>query len=138
MRALLAIALACFALACGQKAPAPEEPVWGKQACAHCLMLLSDRRAAAQLVREDGTYAFFDDVGCMVEWLARENEPVRARWVRKPDGSGWIAAEQARYSTGHQTPMDYGLLPDDTGAITYEAARTLVQEAGRARRERAP
>jgi len=115
-----------------QVATGPVDPVWGKQACEHCMMLLSDRRAAAQVQRDDGSHVHFDDIGCMMAWLAEHDRALRGRWVR--DGDGWVAAAQARYGTGHTTPMDYGLLVDPQG-MSFEAARSWVHERSLAREE---
>ena len=118
-----------------QVATGPVEPIWGKQACAHCMMILSDRRAAAQVQRDDGGHAYFDDIGCMMEWLTENKEPTRGRWVHQ--GSAWVAAESARYATGHTTPMDYGLLVDPEG-MSFEAAREWVHERSLSRKEARP
>lgn len=134
-RALIVLCLVF--LACKPETPAPSEPVWGKQPCAHCLMLLSERRPAAQLMLADGTRMFFDDVGCMAEWLARGSERPAAAWVPGPDGVGWQDAFASRYSAGHRTPMDYGFLSADDG-MTFPQLQTAVRQKTKSRREEAP
>lgn len=133
-----ALILTAFLLiSCTAKVAAPEEPVWGKQACAHCMMLLSDRQSAAQAQLRDGSHVHFDDVGCMMEWLAREESSVQKAWVRTPTGDGWLEAASARYSEHNVTPMDYGLLPAKEG-LSYQAARSLIAQRSQQRRENMP
>ena len=130
------VMLLLFAFAC-QPSLGPSEPIWGKQACAHCMMLLSEPRSAAQAQLADGSHVFFDDFGCLAEWLARDSEVVRGTWVRAHAGKGWVEAERTRYATGQRTPMDYGLLPSDQG-LSYEAARKLIAQQSAMRKEVTP
>ncbi len=103
----------------------PAEPVWGKEPCAHCMMLLSEKAPAAQLVLADGSRKFFDDVGCMVAYVDREHVTPQAQWVHL--GEGWGRAEQAHYARAH-TPMDFGYVGADDGV-----AFAQVQAAVRAK-----
>ncbi|MBI2394152.1 MAG: hypothetical protein HYV09_31570 [Deltaproteobacteria bacterium] len=90
------------------------DPVWGKQPCAHCAMLVSERRAAAQLVDQSGERQYFDDIGCMAAWAREHAEPKRM-WVRAPNDDGWVDARTARYRTDAKTPMDYGFVAANEG-----------------------
>lgn len=119
-------------LGCPERALAPVEPVWGKQSCAHCAMLVSEKAAAAQVVTADGQRRFFDDPGCMVAWEDREAPRVSARWVRGPGGAGWVDPTTARFSAGHPTPMDFGFLADTDG-VTFEQVRAAVREKAQRR-----
>ena len=85
----------------------PGEPVWGKEPCAHCMMLVSERAPSAQVLLEGGMREYFDDVGCMVLHVEREGVTPKAWWVRV--GDSWVRAEQARYAREH-TPMDFGFV----------------------------
>jgi nitrous oxide reductase accessory protein NosL len=116
---------------CTEASLKPEDPVWGKQQCAHCAMLVSEKPPAAQVVTSDGKRRFFDDVGCMVAWEDRESPKVSARWVRDPSGTGWVDPATTHFSAGHPTPMDFGFLPDAAGVITFELLRTAVREKAR-------
>ncbi len=117
-----------------QVATGPGDPVWGKQACAHCMMLLSDPRPSAQVQLEDGSHLYFDDIGCMAEWLGKDARATRGRWVRSVDGKGWSPAELVRYSAGHTTPMDYGILPANAG-MSFEEAKRAAHQRSLAREE---
>jgi len=117
MRVLL-LALACIvALAC-QDASSPVDPVWGKQACANCSMLVSDRRYAAELVTDDGTRFFFDDPGCMANWLAEGRGHARRAWVRSEAGE-WIDARTARFARNQSSPMGFDFLPSAGGDASW-------------------
>ncbi len=101
----------------------PADPVWGKEPCAHCAMLVSDRRYAAQAV-DDGDHFYFDDIGCMVLWLEGR---ARARsWVRGDGGTTWVDAGRARYGSGAATPMDFGFEPQADGAVAWDELRSAV------------
>ncbi len=107
-RTCLGLTLAAVLLALGsacEKTDAPAEPVWGKQACAHCGMLVGDRRYAAQAVLA-GERKYFDDIGCMVLWTDEQKSRPERSWVRA--GDAWVDAAQARYASGAKTPMDFG------------------------------
>jgi copper chaperone NosL len=102
----------------------PVDPVWGKQPCAHCRMLVSERAPAAQLTLADGTRHYFDDVGCMVSLVERERLSPRHQWVRS--GEAWVPAESTRYASGVPTPMGYGFLPAAQG-VGWEQVREAVR-----------
>jgi hypothetical protein len=131
-----AVALLWLVAACHDSGDQPLDPVWGKQACDQCAMLVDDPRFAAQAATNDGEHVFFDDVGCLGAWL-REHSAVRARaWVRRQER--WVPAEEARFAGGARTPMGYGFIvaaegmgwPDVRHAL---AARAAVEESTHAR-----
>lgn len=131
----LMVAMTLLAFACSPASDQAVDPVWGKQACEHCMMLVSDPQPAAQAVLADGARKFFDDVGCLAEWLERGETPARM-WVRAHDGSRWIEVRAAHFSAGHRTPMDYGFLPSSAGSSFEELRATL--RARRAARAEVP
>lgn len=112
------------------KTDEPADPVWGKEPCAHCAMLVSDPRFAAQ-IGGDGERKYFDDVGCMASWL--EKHQAKRVWVHE-DGK-WVDAKSARYLSGASTPMDFGFVPthDDSG-IGWQELRERVRARERASR----
>ena len=117
--ALLAAVIAC------QDASSPVDPVWGKQACASCTMLVSERRFAAELVTADGTRVFFDDPGCMATWLVDGNEP-RTMWVRLH--GGWVGARGARFARGQASPMGFDFAADENGDATWADVERAARE----------
>ena len=121
-----------FLLGCSTGPAGPVDPVWGKQACSHCMMLLSEPATSAQLLLKDGTRFFFDDVGCMAEWLERNPHDAALPWVRSVDHHGWQCAETAHFVDGQRTPMDYGFLPAERG-VDFTALRASVRSKAQAR-----
>jgi len=129
IRQLLVVSFADAACGTGSE---PVDPVWGKQACDSCRMLVSDPAYAAQLVDQRGARHFFDDVGCLTAYLAEHSaNPPRALWVRS--GERWVDAKSARYVSGAATPMDYGFVAQATGSLDFAA----VQRAASAHRQEA-
>jgi hypothetical protein len=114
---LLLVLLAC------ERADAPVDPVWGKQPCAYCQMLVSDKRFGAQAVTESGDRLFFDDPGCLVKWM--DTTTPKKAWVH-PDG--WVEAASARYAPGAKTPMDYGFEPKEGAPLGFDEVRARLKE----------
>lgn len=120
------IACAALILVGCKAASGPEEPVWGKQACAHCKMLLSDKRYAAQLVDASSERSYFDDIGCLVSFVAERRVKEPRIWVRDEGADLWLVAEVARYHGGAKTPMDYGFAAGAAGDLSFEDVRKAV------------
>lgn len=104
---LLALCLVSIA-ACGRADDAAQEPVWGKQPCESCAMLLSDKAHGAQVLTEGDERLFFDDVGCLAMWSEQHPAAVRRRWVRTADTQVWLPLERAGFVAASHTPMDFG------------------------------
>lgn len=121
-------------LGCDTTAPGPTDPVWGKQPCAHCMMLISERAPAAQLITKSGARRFFDDVGCMAEWLDRNPDAAALAWVGSADHKGWQSATSAHFVDGQRTPMDYGFVPAASG-VDFAAVRAAARTKARQRAE---
>jgi copper chaperone NosL len=118
-RRLLVLALVLAACAGGSE---PIDPVWGKQACESCRMLVSDPAYAAQLVDDRGRRHLFDDVGCLDAFLVEHpNLKPRALWVRA--GARWVEAQSARYAAGAPSPMAYGFVAGEGGPLDFTAVR---------------
>lgn len=124
--------------ACGPNAPQPQDPVWGKQPCAHCAMVVDDRAHAAQLLTTEGDRHYYDDIGCMIAWDAERPGTAVGRWVRNAAAdpkaaapAGWLDAERTAYRTDAQTPMDFGLEAAAQG-VDFAAARAKVASRLRA------
>jgi copper chaperone NosL len=116
---------------CGRSVPAPEEPVWGKQPCANCAMLLSEKAHGAQVLTAEGDRLFFDDLGCLVAWSMDKQAP-GAQWVRTTDTQSWLTTDRAHFAPAAHTPMDFGFVatsqpgPLDWQQVT-EAVRHKLQ-----------
>ncbi|MGZ3443102.1 MAG: nitrous oxide reductase accessory protein NosL [Polyangia bacterium] len=124
MRALVAAALLMLAAGCHQGAEQPLDPVWGKQPCDHCAMLVDEPRFAAQVATDDGQRLYFDDAGCMGGWL-REHAATHARaWVQRD--SRWVSVDATLFQTGARTPMGYGFVAAAEGLPWPEVQRRLA------------
>lgn len=126
--------LALLLLGCNAAPHGPQDPIWGKQPCSHCVMLISERAPSAQLITRSGARRFFDDVGCMAEWLEQNADDAALTWVRSADGNGWQPASSARFASDQRTPMDYGFVPAASG-VDFAAVRRAVRAKARQRVE---
>lgn len=111
MRALPAAAL-LFLTAC-HGTPEPVEVDVRNDACAWCRMGVSDRRTAAQLVAPLEEPRFFDDVGCLRDYLAGgATVPAGAvAYVADHRTREWVLAARAAYAQtpALATPMSSGI-----------------------------
>jgi copper chaperone NosL len=111
----------------------PVDPIWGKQACESCRMIVSDPSYAAELVDARGERHFFDDIGCLDAYLAEHPQKPRAMWVHS--GAHWVDAASARYASGAASPMAYGFVAQESGPLDFATVR---RGAAAHREEHAP
>jgi copper chaperone NosL len=112
----------------------PKEPVWGKQPCEHCAMLLSDKDHGAQLATGDGERLFFDDLGCMVAWTFEHPGSAAQEWVRTADTRQWLPAGSAGFRRSEHTPMGFGFIAvSEPGPIDWPEVKASVQQTLRSR-----
>ena len=124
-RAAIAFISGALLVAACSRSDAPAEPVWGKEPCAHCKMLVSDRRYAAQVMDDTGERHFFDDVGCMILWMDSHKTTAHA-WARSASSGAWLDARTAHYVQGAKTPMDFGFEANGADGIPFATARNAV------------
>jgi copper chaperone NosL len=127
--------LGLIALAGAACAPAdgPRPIVYDREACAHCRMLISEPRFAAQLETREGEVLSFDDPGCLLAELAKRAPPVRELWFHHLREDRWLDAEQVAFAPTEPTPMGYGLGAVDAGspgALSLAEAQARVAAAG--------
>ncbi|MFY3745862.1 nitrous oxide reductase accessory protein NosL [Anaeromyxobacter sp. Red801] len=110
-------ALACaaaWAAACQRGPPAPARLDPRNDACAQCRMMVSDPPFAAQLVAPNEEPRFFDDLGCLRDYLREHPRlpPGAVAYVADHRTSAWVRAGAATYSRvpGLRTPMGSGLV----------------------------
>jgi copper chaperone NosL len=91
-------------------------------------MIINDDRFAAALISPDGDGLKFDEVGCLIDYLAEHPGSAKAEWVRGYQTGQWHDARQAYFVHGPKlhTPMGCGL----AAVPTCEAADTLAAELG--------
>jgi copper chaperone NosL len=126
------VALVLAMTACDDSGKAID-PVWGKQACGSCSMLVSEPRYAAELTTADGTRVFFDDPGCMAAYVEERHVQPAHMWVRTSSGT-WVNAHDIHYARGERTPMDFGFTPADNGDASWgdleNAAKNRLEKGG--------
>ena len=100
--------------ACSSRAPGPAVLDVRNDACAHCRMSVSDAKFAAQLVAPGEEPKFFDDVGCLREYLkgASSLAPGSVAYVASHRTGAWVPASGAVYvyAEAIETPMGFHLL----------------------------
>lgn len=112
---------------------APPEPVidFGKAECAHCRMNVVDRQYGAALVTVKGRQYVFDDVSCMVHFVAKgtvAEAQVAAWYVCDHAAPGTlIDASSALYLHG---PAFRSPMRGDVAAFSDEQARKAAAGKG--------
>jgi copper chaperone NosL len=111
MRGWLLSACLVFA-SCAAGAAPPETIALGQEACAQCRMVIVSRMTAAQIVAPGEEPRFFDEIGCLRDYLASGRLTGDARiYVADHRTGDWIDAERAVFThTAVSTPMTTGLL----------------------------
>jgi copper chaperone NosL len=115
---VIGLSLATFATACGGP-PGPASLDTRNEACASCRMAVSDARFAAQLVAPGELPRFFDDLGCLADYLKAGRAPAGAlAFVADHRTKGWLAADRAVYTRvpGLATPMGSHVIAHETAA----------------------
>jgi copper chaperone NosL len=100
------ITLAFFS--CGGGAPEPAALDTRNEACASCRMAVSTAVFASQLVAPGELPRFFDDLGCLGDFLQAGKAPARATaFVADHRTKAWVRADHAVYTRvpGLETPM---------------------------------
>ncbi len=140
---LVMLALVVLAGCSGAPETGPGEVHWDRDTCARCVMAVSDHHYAAQVrggpEDQKTKLYFFDDLGCAVFWLDKQDWKGDARtelWVTDWRNGEWIDAFAARYVDGKTTPMDFGLgaqVDAEDGAMDFDQAVDFIY----ARKQRA-
>ena len=109
---LRALAPAALLLpACAAAPDGPPQVRWGVDECTQCHMILGEERFAAVARSDAGEEVRFDDLGCLLRWLADHDVAKWRVWAHDAGGPEWLAASDAWYSVnvGLATPMGSGL-----------------------------
>jgi copper chaperone NosL len=102
-----------LATACGSGPITPAALDTANEACRHCRMIVSNPRLAAQIAAPGEEPQFFDDIGCLREYLRSTQPPGDAVVFVADHRTGeWARAVDAVYTRSHTvaTPMGSGLL----------------------------
>lgn len=98
----------------------PETLVKGQDICALCRMPVSDIHFAGQVTIEGELPFFFDDPGCLAEFIRSGSVKGRTAmaWVADHRTGNWIRADRALYTRAPNlsTPMNYKLVAHENAA----------------------
>ncbi len=113
-------AAAALIAACASGPPQPAALDTKNTECAHCRMIVSDVHYAAQIVAPGEEPRFFDDVGCLRDYV-KSGKAVPAHavaYVADHRTGEWTNAADALYTrvVGYSTPMNSGLIAHATAA----------------------
>ncbi|MCC6343500.1 MAG: nitrous oxide reductase accessory protein NosL [Bryobacterales bacterium] len=80
--------------------------------CGHCRMAISQKQFAAEVFDAAGNVVKFDDAGCMLRWLVRQEKQAVAIYAVDYDSREWLEARTAIYVRTERiaTPMGGGIL----------------------------
>ena len=97
--------------------------------CSECSMDIEALEYSAQIITPGGDTYFFDDIGCVVEWL--ENRTIKTEKIitRTLDTNNWIDVKEAWYTRVAPSPMGYGFAAYEKkqdGFIPYDEMRVLM------------
>jgi len=109
----VALALLLASAACASGPPPPARLDTGSDTCRTCRMVVSDAHFAAQIVADGEDPIFFDDLGCLRDYLGTEAAPAGAAvYVADHRSGAWVPAASAVYTrlSGTATPMGGGIV----------------------------
>jgi copper chaperone NosL len=122
----------------------PREVNYDRDICAQCLMGIAEQPWAVQAINSHGEVLWFDDIGCLNEYMKGENwkkftEGKKVQiWVGDSQHEGkWLDARKAYYTFGQHTPMGYGYSAvAEKGDSTYTFDEVLKRiDEGKTMRE---
>ena len=126
-QALVVSLLALVVLAaCGDKEYTPKEISAETDVCVVCNMSISHPDYAGQIVFKNNDHLVFDDLGCLIEYIADNGEDdIGAAFIKDEATNNWINVKDAvyMYNASYWTPMSYGVLAfaDEATAKEYTA-----------------
>ena len=116
-------------IGCSAQSYEPREINQATDICKICNMSIVSNDYAAQVVLSNGDYEVFDDIGCLMEFIAgKDVSEIGAMFIKGIDGEKWISVETATYVYGSEfwSPMNYGVLT----FATEDEAKQYIKEAG--------
>lgn len=125
---LLAAFATVILVGCGDKNYEPRALNEETDVCQICQMTVVHQDFAGQIIEKNGDYEVFDDIGCLVEKLERDQQSekdVGAAYIKDANTGEWINVFEATYLYDKEfwTPMNYGVLvfEDVTEAEAYRS-----------------
>ncbi len=142
---IIIMAIATIMASCNHEPDfSPRTINYERDICAQCLMGIADSLWAVQAINVQEDVLWFDDIGCLEEYMKTpnwqkfvNNQKVQI-WVGNTQQGGWIDAQKAYYNFGKHTPMGYGYSavpePNDT-TFTYNQVMKRIGEGKTMREE---
>ena len=126
--AILVAAIAGVVFLWPAQGSGPQAIDYGRDACAHCRMILSRPGFAGELRDAQGTLTKYDDIGCLLRAMLAESAGPEA-WVEDHGGMGFIPLRAATLVLLHHadTPMSSRIVAFADGA---RAVAFAVEEGG--------
>ncbi len=129
-RQVLVLIIAFGLSACLTGKPEPVEIVLNEETCSLCRMAVSERQFAAEIVLSSGSVHFFDDIGCLGQWVTTNaNELTESAGIFVIDyiTGEWLDATEAHFvlSENLPTPMSYGLAAFQSSASAQRESEEL-------------
>jgi copper chaperone NosL len=116
---IISLPLFIFLTSCVASEVKPRDPLWEKDSCAHCRMILSEKRYAVQRILSNGEVHYYDDIGCAMKHPHSHDDG--KLYVRPDGGNDWIPAQEATYQSGLSTPMNSGFgAVKSGGSVNYK------------------
>ncbi len=86
--------------------------LYGQDPCAECYMIINEKRFAAAIKTREGETFRFDDVGCLVNFMNKNELKDYRVWVAGFASEQWLPAEKADFILNKNitTPMGFGIL----------------------------
>lgn len=96
----------------GNKKELPPKLTLSQDACDNCFMLINEKKFAASIRLENGEAKRFDDIGCMIEFIKKNNDKVKSFWVYDYNTKNSIKADVAFFVNSKKiiTPMGFGIV----------------------------
>lgn len=97
--------------------------------CSECSMDIEAMEYSAQIITPEGDTYFFDDIGCVVDWLEGRKIETKKVITRTLDTGNWVDVDKAWYTRTASSPMGYGFAAYEykkEGLIPYEEMKLLM------------
>lgn len=131
IKGMVLVLAALLLTACSEKTYEPREINPETDVCYMCNMSVTHVDYAAQVVLKNGDYVVFDDLGCLMEYIAEYGESdIGAAFIRGADSPNWLSIKEAIYvySKDYWTPMNYGVLAFSS---QQEADNYMAEQPGK-------
>ena len=78
--------------------------------CPKCNMELDKSNIDTAILENDGSFYYFDDIGCMILWSSQESKVLQLAKTKvfSKDTKRYIESHTANYTVNEKTPMAYG------------------------------